>query len=285
MNLAGLARITQTMRFNIKEPQISNDYATSEFALKWLPRMFPSASFYAKMIKVVFMASKLAKNGRYTDEAWISSSHQIFRAVESTGAKISVQNLKPLLDISEPTVIIGNHMSTLETFLLPYLVCPSKKVTFVIKEALTTYPIFRHIMNSRNPIAVGRGNPKEDFVKVLREGENRLKDGYSVVVFPQTTRMQNFDKSKFNSIGIKLARKAKAPVVPLALKTDFWGNGKLVKDFGKIDPKKNVYFNFGKPIAVSGNGKAEHDQVILHIENCLSQWNLEEQGTNLTKHF
>jgi hypothetical protein len=45
-------------------------------------------------------------------------------------------------------------------------------------------------------------------------GLARLKQGISIVVFPQTTRMVDFDASQFNSIGVKLAKKAGVPVVP-----------------------------------------------------------------------
>jgi len=37
-----------------------------------------------------------------------------------------------------------------------------------------------------------------------------------------------FDPALFTSIGVKLAQRAGVPVVPLALLTDAWGNGRLV---------------------------------------------------------
>jgi len=48
----------------------------------------------------------------------------------------------------------------------------------------------------------------------------------SVLIFPQTTRDLRFDPNKFNTLGIKLAKRAKVPVIPVAVKTDAWGMGK-----------------------------------------------------------
>ncbi len=261
------------MRFTFEYPVISNNYSTNVIKTKWFPSLFPTLAFYWKIGKVVLKAASLAKKGIYTDEEWSKSSYLIFKAIEEVGGRISVDNLSPILNSPGPAVVIGNHMSTLETFILPFLICPHKKVTFVIKENLTTYPVFKHIMNSRNPVVVGRDNPKKDFMNVLSEGTDRITNGYTIIVFPQTTRMDKFDRTQFNSIGVKLAKKAGVPVVPLALKTDFWGNGNLIKDFGKITPSKIVRFDFGRPLAIEGNGKGQQELIVTHIENCLNVWN------------
>ena len=77
---------------------------------------------------------------------------------------------------------------------------------------------------------------------------------------------------EFNSIGVKLARKAKVPVIPLALKTDAWGEGKLFKDHGKIDSTKRVHFAFGGPLEIQGQGGQEQQQIIDFITGHLQAW-------------
>ena len=67
-----------------------------------------------------------------------------------------------------------------------------------------------------------------------------LKKNISVLIFLQTTRELRFDPKKFNTLGIKLAKRAKVPVIPVAVKTDVWGMGKWIKDFGRFDPSKPV---------------------------------------------
>ena len=53
-----------------------------------------------------------------------------------------------------------------------------------------------------------------------------------------------FKPEEFNSIGVKLAKKAGVPVVPVAIKTDFWGNGRIIKELGPIDNKKTIHIKF-----------------------------------------
>jgi 1-acyl-sn-glycerol-3-phosphate acyltransferase len=58
----------------------------------------------------------------------------------------------------------------------------------------------------------------------------------------------------------------------VALKTDAWGNGRLFKDFGKIDPARVVHIAFGQPLVVQGNGAGEHQRVIDFIRENLRRW-------------
>ncbi len=127
-------------------------------------------------------------------------------------------------------------------------------------------------MRSRNPIALERKHPREDLVKVMTDGTERLKNGFSVVAFPQSTRTVQFDEAEFNSLGVKLAKKAGVRIIPVAIKTDFWGNSKIFKTFGKLDRKKIIYMEFGEPLTVEGNGSNEHQKCVNFIKTKLDLW-------------
>ncbi len=247
-------------------------YKSDNSRVTWLGRLLPSLTYYSKMAAIVLRSSLQAQRGVYTVQKWQESSCEIIRGLESVGVDFNIIGEDSIAAVSGPCVFIGNHMSTLETFSLPAIILPHINTTFIIKKSLVEYPVFKHIMKSSNPIVVERTNAREDLKIVMEEGIKRLKEGFSVIVFPQTTRTFEFDHSKFNTIGIKLAKRADVPVIPLALKTNAWGNGKLIKDFGKIDPTKKVHFAFGKSIRISGNGKEEHAAVISFIEKHLEEW-------------
>ena len=66
--------------------------------------------------------------------------------------------------------------------------------------------------------------------------------------------------------------KAGVPVVPVAIKTDFHGNGKWIKDMGPIDPGQTLYFKFGKPLPVEGKSRDVHRQVVDFITQNLLAW-------------
>ena len=247
-------------------------YTTRERKLSWMGRYLPSLYFYTRFIGTVLSAAALARRGEYDDAKWCESSHAILGFLEDVGVHIHITGLENVRrKETEPCVIVGNHMSFLETLLLPGLILPHP-VTFVVKQSLLEYPVFKHVMRSSNPIAVSRTNPRQDLKTVLEEGVKRLEAGFSVVVFPQSTRSHVFDSTSMSSIGVKLAKKANVPIVPLALKTDALQNGSFFKDFGVIDHRIPVRLAFDAPVRVSGKGNEEHELVNNFIERKLQEW-------------
>lgn len=253
-------------------PLVQGSYKTGQDQRSLVGRISPALAFYPRIFSIIFWAGARAKRGRYDDMAWQASSLTTVRALEKAGVRFDVAGLEHVAALEGPCVFIGNHMSTLETFVLPVILLAFKQITFVVKQSLMDYPVFGHVMRSRDPIAVGRTNPREDLKAVMEGGAARLGKGISLVIFPQTTRVPEFDPKEFNTIGIKLAKRADVPVIPFALKTDAWGNGRLVKDFGRIDPSRTVHFAFGAPLRVTQQGAAEHQEIIRFIVSNLKAW-------------
>jgi 1-acyl-sn-glycerol-3-phosphate acyltransferase len=249
-----------------------NSYRSPERRIPFWARRMPSAVFYLRMLKVVWQASRIARQGAYTGEKWIQSSMDIVAALESVGIRIEIDNLNEIQELKSPCIFVGNHMSVLETFVLPCLIQPFRNVTFVVKQSLISYPLFKHILLSRDPIVVGRSDPRRDLKHVLEEGLRRLERQISIIIFPQTTRSAVFDEKKFNSLGVKVAERGKVPVVPFALKTDAWGVGRKLKDFGRIAPEMPVRFAFGKPLTAFGNSRATQREVVHFIRGKLDEW-------------
>jgi len=213
--------------------------------------------------------------GNLTNERWLKASIKCLKAIESAGGRVSISGLAAVGQHKGPLVYIANHMSILETIILPSITLTFNDVTFIIKNELLEYPLIGAVMKALKLIAVYRQNPREDLKIVLNEGHNRLRQGCSVVIFPQATRSKVFDEKIFNTLGVKLARKAGVPVVPIALKTDFHGNGQWIKEIGPINPDLALYFKFGKPMPVTGNGQATHQRVVEFITQNLKQWGAE----------
>jgi len=232
----------------------------------------PLFSFYPQVFRNVWRNSRKALKGVYDGDDWANSSRDILRALENVGVCLEIKGLDNLRGFEGPAVFIANHMSTLETFVLPSIIHPLKPVTFVVKKSLVSAPVFGPIMRSRDPILVGRTNPRDDLKTVLNEGAKKIEQGISVIIFPQSTRSAVFKPEEFNSLGIKLALKAGATVVPIALKTDAWGTGKLIKDFGPVDRNKKVLFAIGEPMKIKDRGAEEHQKVIDFIRNNLAKW-------------
>lgn len=251
-----------------------NEYHTAHGSKKGI--LPTSLKFYKEIARIVIHSNSWARKGIYNDYRWVYSSLDILHSTEKAGLVYDITGMDNLKKFDGPAVFISNHMSTLETLVLPCLINPIKPVVFVTKKELSNYPVFGTIINARFPIIVGRSNPREDLMKVMEDGSKKLQEGTSIIIFPQRTRSSNFDPSSFNSLGVKLAKRNNVPVVPISLVTDAWANGKYVKELGKIDTAKKVNFEFGEPITVKSNGIEEHQQVINFIIGNLKKWGRED---------
>jgi len=228
--------------------------------------------FTLKYARIVFKTRRQAIRGNYDRKAWADSSIYIFRFIEKAGGVFRITGMENIAKDPDPVLFIGNHMSTLETMVLPGIIAPHREVTFVVKESLVRHPLFGHVMRSRDPIVVGRTDPRKDLEEVMTKGMELLSRGISIVIFPQSTRSIGFSPEEFNSLGVKLAKKAGVKVVPVALKTDFWGQGKVIKELGPLDSRKIIHFKFGEPFPVKSNSKEENLRIIEFIQASLKEW-------------
>lgn len=250
----------------------NNIYLSPAKKGKWFRRQFASLFFYYDLLFFMLSKNKRLSHSLYSDAEYLQDTFNIVKMLESVGVQFEVENLNIPREMTTPCIYVANHMSTLETFILSTMILPYHKMTYVVKQSLMNYPVFKNFLRDRNPIAVSRENPREDFKTIIEEGKKRLEDDISVIVFPQTTRSLDTTLSQFNTIGVKLAERARVPIVPVALKTDAWGNGKFIKDFGKIDSQKTVHISFGDPLKINKNGKEIHEQIKHFIRSNLIRW-------------
>jgi 1-acyl-sn-glycerol-3-phosphate acyltransferase len=234
-----------------------------------------TAFFHARVLLGYRHARQLIRQGRFDLDEYAMRSLVNMRLAEDAGGQVKVTGLEHVAATDGPVVIVGNHMSSLETVMLSCFLLPFKDVAFVVKDALLRHAIFGPIMRAVKMIPVTRTNPRDDLKAVLTKGTELLQSGTSVVIFPQATRATVFDPAQFNSLGVKLAARAGVPVVPMALRTDFWANGRLIKDLGPICPDRPIRVAFDTPRRVVGTGRDTHEAVVRFVTQQLHAWGLQ----------
>ena len=232
----------------------------------------PSIHFYTTMIRLLLSSYWKVIRNYYDEYNWATASCEFIRKLERVGVKFHITGMKYITSFEGPAVFVANHMSTMETIILPGIIQPVKSVSFVMKKDLLKVPLFGKVSGSRDPIIVGRTNPREDLMHVLTQGSEKLKAGKSLFIFPGRSRSKYFEAKKFNTLGIKLAQRNDVHIVPLALVTDAWGEGKKFKDAGKIDPNKEVKMAFGEPFKVEKDSNAAHERVLTFIKDKFIEW-------------
>jgi len=253
---------------------LQNDYQTpeSKFTISTSSGWLSNFLFYMIFFFITIKAGIQARLGIFNDQRWRKCSYNFFKLIEFFGGKFKISGLDEIKKVDGPAVFVCNHMSTLETLVLCYLISPSKLARFVIKKELLSIPFFGAGLKAQKSIVVSRKSPIQDVRQVLEQGSKALKEGYSVIIFPQTTRAYNFNHDQFSNIGCTLARRNELPVIPVALKTDFWRQGKWIKHFGVLDQTRTIHFEFGAPLKITGAGRQEHNKTISFIQDHLSQW-------------
>ena len=133
------------------------------------------------------------------------------RQIRNTGAKINLigeQNIPQ----DEAVLFVANHQSYFDIGL--FLGYVNKNKGFIAKIGVQKVPLIRSYMNDLHCIYIDRGNLRQNMQTIL-EGIDILKNGYSLVVFPEGTR--SIDMQSFKAGSFKLATKSGVPIVPVTI--------------------------------------------------------------------
>ena len=215
-----------------------------------------------------------------TTELWALCCFRTFQKAEKFGIKVTADGWGNRNGYTGPVVYLCNHMSTLETIMLPPVLLTYGPFNVFVKASLSRLPALKRAAAHMGLIPLGRKSPREDLMQVFKEGVARIKEGRSILIFPQGSRERVFSRRLYSSIGAKLAEKAGVPVMPIAVKTDCEptrpdGKG-WFKDFGTVDPSKEIRLRCGPPI--TGTAKEMHQKVFDWIKAQLEEWGLPTEG-------
>ncbi|MCX8086337.1 MAG: 1-acyl-sn-glycerol-3-phosphate acyltransferase [Rhodocyclaceae bacterium] len=131
-----------------------------------------------------------------------------------------------------PCVVLSKHQSAWETFALQTIF---PLTSFVYKRELHWLPFFGWGLKLMPFVGIDRAAGKAALKQVVERGKERLEEGYTVVIFPEGTRVAPGQMREFKIGGAMLAVAAQVPVVPVALDSgECWPRNAFVKRPGLI---------------------------------------------------
>jgi len=145
-----------------------------------------------------------------------------------------------------------------------------KQFGFVAKEELMKLPIFSKWIVRIRSIMLLRDDPRIA-LKVFAEGEDMLKRGFSLVIFPEGTRAKGQDMKPFQKGSLRMALRAGVPIVPVATR----GSWDCFEGSGYPRPGV-VRFHVFPPIETTGLPKSDEgplsEQIEAMIRVKLEEW-------------
>lgn len=131
-----------------------------------------------------------------------------------------------------PCVILSKHQSAWETFALQEIF---PLTAFVYKRELHWLPFFGWGIRLMPFVAIDRSAGKAALNQVAERGKQRLEQGYSIVIFPEGTRVAPGQRKRYKIGGAHLAVTAGVPLVPVALNSgECWPRNAFIKHPGTV---------------------------------------------------
>ena len=168
---------------------------------------------------------------------------------------------KQHIDRQQAMVVASNHQGDWETF---YLLTLGVPVSTVLKKELLYIPFFGWALAMLNPIAIDRKQKTNALKQLAEQGCERLRNGISVLIFPEGTRHRPGVLGPCNKGAAMLANKAGVPILP------------IVQNSGHLSPPKSwikhpgvVRVRIGRPLAADCS-KQLHVQMVAWLESNLA---------------
>lgn len=179
--------------------------------------------------------------------------------VKTSGVKIKITGMENIP--SGSCLFVGNHQGYLDIPLLLSKI--DKNMGFIAKKEMENVPILSYWMKQIHCVFMDRDNPREA-IKAINEGVEFLRDGYSMVIFPEGTRSKGGVLGDFKKGSMKLALKSGVPIVPLT----FVDTYEAFEEKGRITPVE-VKLIIGKQININALSKPEQNNLSETIRDLI----------------
>ncbi|MBC7358694.1 MAG: 1-acyl-sn-glycerol-3-phosphate acyltransferase [Desulfacinum sp.] len=188
----------------------------------------------------------------------------------AAGVRVEVMGLERLKPY-RPAVYAANHQSWFDIFAI--LGKLPVQFRWLAKEELFRIPLFGHAMRMIGYIPIDRADRKKAF-ESLEEASRRVREGTSIVIFPEGTRSRDGVIQPFKKGGIILAIKSGQPIVPVSLS----GSHAILPKGGWLVRPGRIRMTIGDPIETAGFTMEDRDEVIFLVREAIRKYLTVQEG-------
>jgi 1-acyl-sn-glycerol-3-phosphate acyltransferase len=178
------------------------------------------------LVLIAYLFDRSGKAGHRIARRWAKV------ALLASGVKVKVEGLEQIPG-KGPYIFMSNHQGGYDIFALHgHLPFDFK---WLAKKELFSIPFFGWTLTASGYISIDREGTR-DTVRAMNEAAQKIRDGMSVVIFPEGSRSPDGSIQPFKKGGFTLAIKSKVPIVPMAIvgSREIMPKGRFTVNPGKI---------------------------------------------------
>ena len=169
-------------------------------------------------------------------------------------------------------IYMSNHQSNYD---IPVLLSALPvQFRWLAKVELFKIPIFGRSMRGAGYISIDRSNRKSAF-RSLAQAADMIRNGTSVMIFPEGTRSSDGQLLPFKKGGFVLAVDAGVPIVPITIT----GTHEVMPKGRLLIRRRRVMINVGSPIRTSDYTRKTKDKLMVCVrEAMLNAPSMQDEG-------
>ena len=161
-------------------------------------------------------------------------------------------------------VYMANHQSNFDIpVLLGYL---PVQFRWLAKAELFKIPVFGRAMLGAGYVKIDRFN-RESAFESIRQAARRMKDGVSVMIFPEGTRSRDGSIQQFKKGGFVMAIQSGVPIIPVVLK----GTWPIMAKSSLRINRGDVEMVIAEPIETSGYSMDNKEELMDRVRAVICQ--------------
>lgn len=203
---------------------------------------------------------KIIERDHLTDQTAKKWARSLVKVAGVTVVTTGEENIPP----EGSVLFVSNHQGNFDIpILLGYI---EKPKAFIAKIELLKFPLIRTWMIHLKCVFMDRSDIRQS-LKVINQAADHLKEGYSMVIFPEGTRSKNESLGEFKPGSLKLALKAGVPIVPVAIQ----GSYKIMEQNGFLIKPAHVEITIFAPIPTAGLSKEQAAELPERVRKIIEQ--------------
>jgi 1-acyl-sn-glycerol-3-phosphate acyltransferase len=168
--------------------------------------LFISVSIFFTVLGRSFIRLQVREKGKYFYHLLVSKACWFLMYVMGNVKKKIMNPLKE--DLKKPAIIICNHQSSLD--IVP-LIMLYPKILMLTNNKKWNAPFFGPVIRMADYF------PSEEIEQKTEKIADRMKHGYSLIIFPEGTRSETGDIGRFHKGAFYLAEKLEADILPIMI--------------------------------------------------------------------